>query len=329
VWPKLVTAGVGVYAVRRMGDPRRTRVRAPSRWVAVWLSSAAAVLGLAGTSPARAQYAEMAELREHVRAGRWDRLVEEAEEFLDRDDLTAALRNGAIELLARGQLNVGDDAAARDALSMLYARDPNHQPGQDVPAEERRVFVRVRGHDPETVHVDLLHQPVQLEQRRAPPVEVRLSGASNAVARVAIFHRRGDGDYARLEAEPGPDGTVDAELPLASGGERYTAQYYLEARAPSGAILGRLATAVQPLEVVVPETGSSGGSGAGGGDGDDGGDAGGGEDSGGGGLFGQWWFWARTAVVLAGGGAAAYFLLSSEGQAADGSLGSVELLRFP
>jgi len=188
-------------------------------------------------APGAAQYAEVTEVRDRLRAGRAQEAVEAAEELLSRDDLTAALRNAVLELLARAHLKNRDRGAARAVLEGLYARDPEHRLADpDATRTERREFARIREALPERVRVDLLHEPLgTLEARESPEIRVRLSGASNAVAEVWLEHRaRGGASWTRVAMElEGDSATARIPLPEGEDGE-VVLEYQVAARAPSG-----------------------------------------------------------------------------------------------
>ena len=289
-----------------------------------------ALLLTALPGPASAQYAEVTEVRDRLRAGQSEEAVEAAETLLSRDDLPAALRNAVLELLARAHLRARDRDAAQAVLEGLYARDPGHRlTDPDATRGERRAFSRVQQEPPESVQVDLLHEPLgTLDVREAPEIRVRLSAAGNAVAEVWLQHRRGGGgDWSRIQMElEGDSASARIPLPEDATGE-IVLEYHVVARAPSGAELARLGTGASPLSVTVPERSAAPVLEVGDGPADTQGDDG--EDTGGG-VLGTWWFWTAVGVILVGGAVAAVLLLDpfSAEEAPDGSLGNIQLLTF-
>jgi hypothetical protein len=73
-----------------------------------------------------------------------------------------------------------------------------------------------------------------------------------AVHRIVLsFRHAGNAEYSRLTLRR--DGArAEATAPIVSGAEGRAVQYYLEAQAPSGAVLATAATAEQPLAARVP-----------------------------------------------------------------------------
>jgi hypothetical protein len=294
-----------------------------------------ALLALVATlvlpSAALAQTAEVDALREQVQSRRWPQAVRTAEEYLARTDLSAAVRNGVLELLAEAQIGAGDAGAAESILGSILARDPDHRLSDGASAALRAALERARAATPRAVWVELRHEtPGALDARGVARLRVELAGARNAVDHVHVFFSPGDRDF-RSAAMQTDGSAASMELPADDGARRYGVRYYFEARAPSGAVLARLGTAEQPMWLTAPGgTGSappvepppaeappppeeS-------------------PDEDGGSVAGEWWFWTLIGLVVVGGGAVgAYFLFGppSQEELPNGTLGNVELLRFP
>jgi hypothetical protein len=275
-----------------------------------------------------AQTAEIDALREQVRSRRWAQAVRGAEEYLARDDLTAAVRNGVLELLADAQLGAGDAGAAEAILATVLARDPEHRLSAHASPALRGAFERARAARPSTVRVELRHEtPGVLDAQGVARLRVELAGAHNAVDRVEAFFSAGNrDDYQSTPMQIGGIGAT-MQLPPDEAARTYGVRYYFEARAPSGAVLARLGTAERPMWLTAP-----------GGTGSappveppaDEAPAPPVESDDDGGVLTEWWFWTLLGLVVAGGAVGAYFLFGPPSQEIpDGTLGNVELLRFP
>lgn len=274
-------------------------------------------------STARAQEAEAQDLdsiREMVLYARYGEAIQAVEQYLERDDLSARDRNAALEVLATAQLATRN-RAANETLALLYSRDPQHRLGdQGASPTVQAAFQRAAEDTTQTVQPELLHETPELVERRAPVLEVRLGEHGDAVDEVRIAYRQqGEASFASL-LMPFEEGVARARLPLAEGSEAYVAEYYLEARAPSGAVLTRLGTAAEPLALDVPEAAVT---------------TGGNtvifqdreappRDEGGG-VLSQWWFWTAVAVVIAGGVTAGILLSSGDEAPPQGTLGTFTL----
>lgn len=282
-------------------------------------------------SAALAQTAEVDALRDQVQTRRWAQAVRTAEEYLARTDLTAAVRNGVLELLAEAQLGAGDAGAAESILGSIVARDPEHHLSDGASPALRAAVERARAARPRTVWVELRHEtPGALDARGVARLRVEIGGARNAVERVHVFFSPGNRDFQSAAMQT--DGSAAAmELPADDGARRYGVRYYFEARAPSGAVLARLGTAEQPMWLTAP-----------------GGSASAQPverprpdeapsppaeptDDEGGSVLTEWWFWTLIGLVVAGGAVGAYVLFGppSQAEVPNGTLGNVELLRFP
>jgi hypothetical protein len=280
-------------------------------------------------SATSAQTAEVDALRDQVHSRRWAQAVRTAEEYLGRRDLTPAVRNGVLELLAEAQIGAGDAGAAESILGTIVARDPEHRLSEGASEPLRAALERARAASPRAVWVELRHEsPRAFDARGVAQLGVEIAGAHNAVDRVVVFFGAGNRDYRSAPMQM--DGSAATmELPPDEGAEAYGIRYYFEARAPSGAVLGRLGTAERPMWLTAPgrtrstppverpaeetppppvET----------------------RQDEGGGVLTEWWFWTVLGLVVAGGAVGAYFLFGPPSQEVpNGSLGNVELLRFP
>ena len=257
------------------------------------------------------------ELREMLLYARYRDAIRGAQGVLERGDLSAADRNAVLEVLATGYLVVNDRRGARETLQLLYARDPEHRllsrdPGPAVSA----AFERAREAPPAPVEITLESlAPAHIEQRTAPVFSVRVAVGEDAIHELHLSYRQADMPaFQSMEMLAGAEGTARARVPLLDGEDPYTIEWYVEAVAPSHAVIGGLGSAEAPLTLGVPralapeervqvlrmEPEREGR-----------------EESSG--LLGQWWFWTLVAVVVLGGAGVALYL--AQPQTEPGSLG--------
>ncbi|MFW5920885.1 MAG: hypothetical protein ACOCUS_03515, partial [Polyangiales bacterium] len=256
---------------------------------------------LAGAS-ARAQAPEpeeaLSEIREHVMYARYREAMEQADALLGQEGLTARERNLALEAKAIAQLAKRDQARAKQTLETLYSRDPGHRlSDDDASPVVQGAFARAREGSREPVAVAFAHEPPTLERRRAPSIEARITEGADAVDEVRLAYRDADdGSWASVVMTRSGD-EVRARVPLASTDDAYTLQYYLEARAPSGAALAQEGSHSDPRTIDVPEesklTDTGNGTGTGAPPSDDTG------------IVGEWWLWTIVGVLVVGGAATA------------------------
>lgn len=288
------------------------RASALSMIAAVWLLASAAE---AQAQPVTDPDEVLAELQDLLLRARFSHTMPAVEALLEREDLTAAQRNGALEVRAVTEIALGQEGA--DAtLARLYRRDPGHRlSNRDLGPSVQAAFARARekAAEMEGVEVEVGDAQIQADEAGSPFVTVELGGATNAVDSVVLAFREGEGeggDFTRLTLRRESPSLGQARLPVLGGG---VLVHYIEALAPSGATLGSAGSPGSPLVAELPQMERGGpldlqvASGAA-------------EDDSAG-ILGQWWFWSAVAVVV-GASVGAYFLFGPPSQGPeDGSLG--------
>lgn len=245
---------MGIKIARVFSPQSRAETRASRRWGPVRALLLVCVL-LACTAPGRAQSdpreGELSALRDAVERARFDDAHARAEALLSRSDLTARQRNDALELLAIAQIAAREDEAARATLSELFARDPEHperlhDPGPTVVA----AFARGRSEPRPPRTVQVTSSVAQTGLGRVL-LEVRLGPGQDAVDSVHVFAESASGlEPTHLIAEPRGREAVVVALPAL--GPRQQLSVYVEARAPSGAVIGKEGSADEPLVIELP-----------------------------------------------------------------------------
>jgi hypothetical protein len=253
--------------------------------------------------------AQVAALRALMLDANFEEALTAARALLARADLSAAQRNGALEALATAQLATRDQRGARETLTLLYSRDPDHRMlDRDASPTVIAAFDRARESRPTPAPVTIESAaPAALAERTAPVLQVRLTAGADAVNELRLSYRQGETrDFQRVLMEHSDLSTAQARIPVLDGEAEYTLDWYVEALAPSQTIVGRLGDALQPLTLMVPRAparlvaevlrGNEGGG------------RGGARDEESGSIFGTWWFWTAVGVVALGGATAAYVL---------------------
>lgn len=170
--------------------------------------------------------------------------------------LSAQLRNDALELSAIVQIAARRESQAKATLRLLLRRDPEHprrvaDPGPAVDA----AFAHAR-----QVAVDVVDVPLAYKLVRDQSERLRLSvellpeaaEARDAVQGVHVFLRDGaDSSLAHLVSEVEASSVLGFVLPEARQGARELL-LHVEARAPSGVVLGQLGELDAPLHVALP-----------------------------------------------------------------------------
>jgi hypothetical protein len=202
---------------------------------------------------------ELAALRAELDQARFDSVEARAKTVLAAPAIAARQRNDALELLAIAQIAARADGAAESTLHELFSRDPEHvshvrDPGPNVAA----MFERVRGQTARALSVPLTLSALRDGQGRVI-VDVALGVGHDAVDSVHVFARsaqtvakRVDGpqldDTSHVVTDVGVRTTLAVALPPAPR-EASSIALYVEARAPSGTVLGRDGSESAPLIV--------------------------------------------------------------------------------
>jgi hypothetical protein len=216
-------------------------------------------------------------LRDAVEHAQFERAASDARTLLASNELHAHQRNDALELLAIAQIAARDEAGAQDTLQVLYMRDPGHgaklrDPGPQVEAAFARAHAVAR-----PLRVQLETGAVRDAHGRTR-VEVALGDGRDAVESIDVF-TSGTDEPMHLVADVGSRAKVALTLPalapelLARPEPKLALR--VEARAPSGYVLGRDGTHEAPLQVRLdpapPEPAGK-----------------------------HWWIWTSVAIVVAG-----------------------------
>lgn len=173
-------------------------------------------------------------------------------ELLAQSSIAARERNDALELFAIVQVAERKEGKARETLQLLLRRDPDHprrvlDPGPAVDA----AFARVKQSPTPPLQV-----PMQFSLRRdasaRPLLAIELGDGRDAVESVHVFLPEPEaGSSSHLVSAVRGDAPLRLVLPEAPRARSELA-LYLEARAPSGAVLGRVGDATSPVYVPLP-----------------------------------------------------------------------------
>ena len=277
------------------------------------------------SSSARAQTSgdadtDLASMREMVTFARFDEVIPPLVELLERDDLSAAQRVSALELLAAARV-IERSPQAEETLELLFSRDPGHRLSlPDVSPQLFAAFSRARENGTAAMPVRLAHDVPSTLSRGDPTVEVRIEEGLDAVHVVRLSYREGTAGYQRMEMRLASDGSARARIPLVAEGGGASVEYYVEALAPSATLLASAGSADEPFRVAVGALGSSGI--PNGDDGDEPGTTDGGGDD-------TWWIVTLVTLLAVGAGVGigvGVFLATDESQGPpDGSLGTFVL----
>ena len=337
VMPALV---MPVLVMRKLRFPLRFPLLISAFFAALFLlvdvSGAHAQAAAAATSPDTGDAdAVIAQLRESVNFARYDEALASAQRFLRRTDLAARQRNAALETVAIVQIATRAEDAARATLQELYRRDPQHRLSDaDASPRVQSAFARARDAHPTSIAVRLEQAPLDLRQREAPVVMVRMAVGADAVEEVRLAYRHeGETRFTRVVMALDA-GIARARMPLAGDPSlALSIDYYVEAVAPSLASLARLGSEAEPLVASVPAARAPGPT-------EVANRANANPEAGGwntntrepaepadegGSVTSKWWFWTLLAVVLVGGAVGTYFAVSSGGDAPVGTLGAITL----
>jgi hypothetical protein len=201
---------------------------------------------------ASAAEAELHQTKLALERAHFDDAAQLAKQLLASPELPASLRNQALELLAIAQVAARKEREARDTLRNLYRRDPAYprqvtDPGPAVDA----AFARVRLEGVAPLRVTMRHV-VEQDLAKRLRVSVDLTAERDAVESVHVFVEERSGvRLAHLVGEVQEPRPLSFVLPQAAPGADNLG-LVIEARAPSGAVLGRLGEVGEPLQVAVP-----------------------------------------------------------------------------
>jgi hypothetical protein len=214
--------------------------------IGVWLT---ATMAFADGRKATEELDHVSELVTHAKYGEAHAALER---LIEEPKLSAAQRNQALELSAILRIAERDMEAAREILATLYRRDPGHALAEHDPSPlVASVFARARQDAAATVQVALSHTVSRARDGGAYPVSVAIDEGLDAVHAVAVEYSLDDGMAARMLLSVGPDGGATGHIPL-PGHDAHRVSYWVEALAPSGAVLARAGERSNPIQVRVP-----------------------------------------------------------------------------
>jgi hypothetical protein len=175
------------------------------------------------------------------------------ESYLEQPALSAAERNRALELMAVLRIAERNMEQAMETLHVLFRRDPGHVLSDVDPSPLlASVFANARRGVAGTVDVALTHEPASVRHGSAYPVPIAIGAGLDAVHAVAVEYWLGDDVMtARILLAPREDGTVTGHIALPNHGA-HGVRYWVEALAPSGAVLARVGAPSAPLRAIVP-----------------------------------------------------------------------------
>ncbi|MBX7195435.1 MAG: hypothetical protein K1X94_25490 [Sandaracinaceae bacterium] len=290
------------------------------RWVVRAWALFALVLGLLALGPTVSQAqdgpdAELSAARELVLHASYRPALTATQRYLERGDLSALQRNAGLELVAIIHLALRDEVSARQALNQLFSRDPDFRlTDPDASPVVLSAVARARA-QARPVAVTLAHDPPALSRRRAPLISVHIEEGADAVAEIRMHHRvRGQTNVETVVMRVGELATAEGRLPLTADPGAYTAEYWLEAVAPSGFVLARRGSETQPISLAIPietvevrvetrtevvETQTD--------------------------IASEPWFWVLIGLVVVGGAGAGVGIAFATQGPQDGSLGTITL----
>lgn len=292
----------------------------------------------AGPAPASAQEASadaaLSQARELVLFARYPEAIEAGRALLARDDVSAAQRNAALELIATAQIANRQPAEARETLATLYARDPGHRLSDpDASPPVISAFARAREARPTPIALELQHEsPGTLARREPPAIELRVGAGADAISEVRLAYRTaGEPGYSQVVMSPRAGGAWTARIPVLGSSDRaLDVAYRIVALAPSGAELGHVGSEAEPLQLRIPAEvpDPSAVAAASLGEGRDGALPPMGAPQQGGSVLEEAWFWIVIGLVVAGGVTAGVVVATtSSGGPDQGTLGTVTLMR--
>lgn len=245
--------------------------------------------------------AQLASVREMVLYARYAEAERAAGDLLARADLSPSQRNAAMEVQAIILLARRQSARAEAVLRELYGRDPEHRLiDRDVGPAIRAAFERVQASRPPRTTVQLENGSLpRVERRQSPVLAVRIAEGGGVVHELRLSYRNGDsGPFERVLMRLDDARALGrARIPLAEGTDAYVVQYYVEALAPSQAVIGSVGSESEPLSLEVPAEAAVPAVAI----------APSGEEDApapaGPSVLEEWWFWTIVGLVVAGGAA--------------------------
>ncbi len=199
----------------------------------------------------------IAAIREMVLYARYTEADNALNELGGRADLTPSERNEVLEIQAIVLIAGRQTRRAEEVLHVLYGRDPDHRLlDRDVGPSVRAAFERARDAGPPRLPVRIANvTPPRLERRESPLVSMRIEEGADVVHELRVSYRNGNsGPFEQVIMRFDETRQVGStRLPLREGSEGYTAQYYVDALAPSQAVISSVGSAAEPMVLEVPE----------------------------------------------------------------------------
>lgn len=243
---------------------------------------------------------------ELLRSFEYDAAIEQFRLALEAEDATPPERLRALERLGATYFNTEHPEQARERFEQLLDNDPNHTlTERTYPPPVQQFYDEIReAYEPTTVAV--LSGSAEEVAAGEVAFNAQLTRGAEAVAEVAILARTDQGEFLQLDSSlSGAEAVAALQAPEGS-----VVEYYLEARAPSGAVLAQLGSQESPQTVeialsepIAPPV----------------------EEPSGRPWYRTWWFWTVIGVVVAGGATATALALTLPGDPPQGSLGSGQL----
>lgn len=201
--------------------------------------------------------AQITAVREMVLYARYADAERAIDPLLARTDLTPAQRNEGLEIRAIILLARRQTPRAEAVLRELYGRDPEHRlVARDVGPNVVAAFERMRDSHPPPAAVTLDNSTrPRMATHQSPDVAVRISAGADVVHEMRVSYRNGtSGPFERVIMRFDEERTLArTRLPPLEGTEGYTVQYFVEALAPSQAVIATLGSESAPLSLEVPE----------------------------------------------------------------------------
>lgn len=294
----------------------------------VALSGLVASSGVASVAEAQDVETQLTAIRDRIRQARFADAVGAARALLEQPDLSAAERNGALELLAVAQIATRQSADADRTLQLLYSRDPGHRLSDpDASPPVLSAFARARESRPTPITVALDHQTPTLTRREPPELTVRIGEGDDAVAEVRLVYRMGSEAPSRVVMTRRSDGSYVARIPVVGDASRATdVAYQIVALSPSLASLAEVGSAAEPLQLRIPAERTGAAPVVASNVEQPGPSAPTTPPPGGGSVAEEWWFWTLIVAVVGGAVATGILLGPAQDGPERGSLGSVRLM---